>query len=371
MSGKKVSLCPKQNTMTYFHSRLELDDDTMLEDNFPEHDEDLRVNDRTLLKQAEVNASHEISAPIFHEEYCIVVPVIKKRSYGIASNIAFPMICLGTIVLLKFFVTLALKFDRRFWKMTILTQMLLGLTVHGHPKKSIERLALAGLLFFAIVASVFVYNALSYMQMDYEKEVKFSALHELMEHKIKLQANRYDLIGSSKYLIITDTLGREHKVIFEHWDKRKFCLKSLVRLQNVGCYMSLVKARLSVFNNNMKSGKKVAKIMDDCPRTFTSRLMLKKGSMYLRPVNNLLKNFIETGIPEKISQLNMMNFILHDRYLNANDEDEKLKDVPLNINFWLKFAGIGVSIASFVLYVELAQARRERRRKLLRASNIE
>ncbi|CAB0036302.1 unnamed protein product [Trichogramma brassicae] len=187
MSGKKVSLCLKQNMMTNFHSRLELDDDTILEDNFPEHDEDLRVNDRTLLKQAEINASYEISAPIFHEEYCIVVPVIKKRSYGIASNIAFPMICLGTIVLLKFFVTLSLKFDRRFWKMTILTQMLLGLTVHGHPKKSIERLVLAGLLFFAIVASVFVYNALSYMQMDYEKEVKFSALHELLEHKIKLQ----------------------------------------------------------------------------------------------------------------------------------------------------------------------------------------
>ncbi|KAL7286477.1 hypothetical protein TKK_0019421 [Trichogramma kaykai] len=134
-------------------------------------------------------------------------------------------------------------------------------------------------------------------RLDLE-EAKFKSLVDLLDHSFTIQADYEELLIKDRYLSITDKDREHHNLDIDDWKSRENCLERVVLQKNTICLMIESTGQLVEHAGEVLYGKKVMKLMKDCPWKLTTRLVLTKGSPYLQRINKILQYMQASGIQQ-------------------------------------------------------------------------
>ena len=156
---------------------------------------------------------------------------------------------------------------------------------------------------------------------------------------------------------ILDDLGSIHQVHIQKWDSRKRCLEILAEYKNVTCLMGRTVGEYCVSTSTIVHDKPVMKIMSDCLWAASTRMILKKGSPYLREVNIILDVAKSSGIIKRfvtndLSDLKLQQEIIKNTKSNGNN-NELIEPEGSSKPILLKIILIGFGISTIVFFAEV------------------
>ena len=148
---------------------------------------DLIANDRVYHPEPESNIDYEYTFPVFIDDFCQVVPIIRIERTSIDNHILIAVLYIIFVCLIDMVMASCCHFDQQFWDFTRMVEMLLGLSVPEQPYKPAERIIFISLVFFSMVYSQNVLSELTKMEMSESMEVEFKELKDIVQHRLTPQ----------------------------------------------------------------------------------------------------------------------------------------------------------------------------------------
>uniref|UniRef100_A0ABD2VTG9 Solute-binding protein family 3/N-terminal domain-containing protein n=1 Tax=Trichogramma kaykai TaxID=54128 RepID=A0ABD2VTG9_9HYME len=291
---------------------------------------DLIANERIYSSEYEVVQDFEFTEPITYSQFCAVVPILTKshvHHFHIHQFLNLS-VCFIAAIIINFIMRI-LDFEPKFWKFIIMLQFIFGQSCkREQPKRVSEKIV----VFFTIIISIIIFFQIFMSIVEHRldlEEAKFKSLVDLLDHSFTIQADYEELLIKDRYLSITDKDREHHNLDIDDWKSRENCLERVVLQKNTICLMIESTGQLVEHAGEVLYGKKVMKLMKDCPWKLTTRLVLTKGSPYLQRINKILQYMQASGIQQ--------TFHLEDR---SNMNLKNISRVKESKNFHLDYEDV-------------------------------
>lgn len=303
----------------------------------------------------------EFTLPVGFDNLCVVVPKAKHLPKWLAifrvfnSHVQFALVCVyvGCSIISRILQKMHSHFKRVHKDISLFDtciEMLppfLSLPLIRMPSSSHQKVfVMTCFVFGMIIASIFQGKLVTVLSKpDYYADI--NTLEELDASGL--------VIGTGSPNLIADTFSTEESSLIKHLrDKIAYynvshsVMSYVAEHQNMSALNRLSNAIYGIHFFHNSDGTYQLHIVKECPRTYSLAYIIPKGSPFLLRVNNIIAQFVESGIIDKWNEDTCFNMTAFRRHkYSSNDSNKVFSLEDLQMPFLILVCGLFVSAITF------------------------
>lgn len=307
----------------------------------------------------------EFTLPVGFDNLCVIVPKAKRLPKWLAffrvfnSHVKFALVCVyvGCSITSRILQKMHSHFKRVRKDSSLFNTFIemlppfLSLPLIRMPSFSYQKVfVMTCFVFGMIIASIFQGRLVTVLSKpDYYPDI--NTLEELDASGL--------VIGTGSPNLIEDTFSTEESSLIKHLrNKIKYynlsssVMSYVAKQQNMSALNRLSNAIHSLHHFHNSDGTFQLHIVKECPRTYSLAYIIPKGSPFLSRINNIIAQFVESGIIDKWNEDTRFNMTAFQRCkYSSNDSPKVFSLEDLQMPFLILVCGLFGSAITF--FVEL------------------
>jgi hypothetical protein len=307
----------------------------------------------------------EFTLPVGFDNLCIIVPKAKHLPKWLAIfrvfnfHVQFALVCVyvGCSITSRILQKMHSHFKHVRKDISLFDTFIeilppfLSLPLIRMPSSSHQKVfVMTCLVFGMIIASIFQGRLVTVLSKpDYYPDI--NTLEELDTSGL--------VIGTGSPNLIEDTFSTEESSLIKHL-RNKITYRNLsesfmdyvAKHQNMSALNRLSNAIYSLHLFHNSDGTVQLHIVKECPRTYSLAYIIPKGSPFLLRINNIIAQFVESGIIDKWNEDTRFNMTAFQRRKHSSHDSHKVFSLEdLQMPFLILVYGLFGSAITF--FVEL------------------
>jgi len=303
----------------------------------------------------------EFTLPVGFDNLCVVVPKAKRLPKWLAifrvfnSHVQFALVCVyvGCSIISRILQKMHSHFKRVHKDISLFDtciEMLppfLSLPLIRMPSSSHQKVfVMTCFVFGMIIASIFQGKLVTVLSKpDYYADI--NTLEELDASGL--------VIGTGSPNLIADTFSTEESSLIKHlrdkiayFNVSQSVMSHVAEHQNMSALNRLSNAIYGIHLFHNSDGTLQLHIVKECPRTYSLAYIIPKGSPFLLRINNIIAQFVESGIIDKWNEDTRFNMTAFKRHkYSSNDSNKVFSLEDLQMPFLILVCGLFGSAITF------------------------
>lgn len=286
----------------------------------------------------------------------VLVPILMKDDKGIKGQLLlFMTTAMSLLVLISVWILIRiLKFDRHYWKLMYIIQMILQLCAPREPQKLRERLIYCYLLIVTTAISSNLFGALTGLKYSIEKELSFDTIKDV--HESYLQPIGF--LGMNEFgSTFADNEIKEEflKKHIGYVDFVDICAQHIVKYKNISCTMQNNEAEVIIQNTRSQNGKPQTKIVKESMTIAFSVIYLEINSPYTQRFEYILQRAAQAGLVKKWKKNDTRFFSKPYMEYDQNENFLTTENKLLLLMIGISILGYSLSVVVFTLEILISK----------------
>lgn len=281
------------------------------------------------------------------DHFIFVVPLITNSSYSlsIGNSFYYSILLIALTAITSWCIEYFGKFDKNIWNITIIIQILFGMSIDREPEKFKERCCFMSFMIVAFLWSSNIFASFTDMHFQLNKEIQLNNMSDLIKSNLKINCHR-NVLPIFKKIIDDENLTKWLGNNDDRFVENNNCIDVLLEKKNIAC---LLKRSIADWQTQIVNREKRLKYIESSVYSSALSYYLEPNSPYVDKFHKIYLRLIISGFIEKWNIRNKKTGKINFNDENDSQGNENVKVTSLLIGTII----LGYSVSTLIFFGEL------------------